>query len=201
MKYQRQKSVFCLKKKKYKFYEYILGLRTGEDAMEKHNKIFIKIQLEKDETTGNLSMKTQFDLNAPNFYQDKNGISWSPTQEEMDFIYQAFELMPNIKNKNFYNEPKIKTEKEESLSEEEEQIEEKNREEPPTSRTPPERATRTPEPAPTKKGDSDGVIITADASAVDEIIKRKKNADGVIVEADEETIVDRVLKHKKRGSW
>ena len=80
--------------------------------MDKPNKIFIKIQLEKDEETGKLLLKTRFDLEAPNFFQDKNEISWSPTREEIQFMDEAFELMPQNKeatggqrNKTETNEP------------------------------------------------------------------------------------------------
>ena len=44
--------------------------------------------------------------------------------------------------------------------------------------------------------------ISADGKTIDEIVKRKKEGtDEIMVEADEETIIDRVLKQKKKGKW
>ena len=140
--------------------------------MDKHNKIFIKIQLEKNEETGKLLLKTRFDPEAPNFFQDKNEISWCPTHEEIQFIDEAFELMPQ--NKEATHGQQNKTETNEPLDYE------KNE----TSGVKPKddflkniEKTPKPEPMPSKKGEADGVIITADASAVDEIIRKRKNGE------------------------
>jgi len=157
--------------------------------MDKSNKIYIKIQLEKDEATGQLVMKTRFDPTAPNFFHDKDEYSWCPTPEEMRFIYEAFELMPHQPLN--YTPHVVPPSEEPSLE----------KEGGPTSAQPREEIPKVMEKTLPVKKDTDGVIVTADAAAVDEIIRKRRDGEGVIVEADENTIVDKVLKHKKRGTW
>lgn len=46
-----------------------------------------------------------------------------------------------------------------------------------------------------------GLIVEADADAIDEAIKKHSKNDDSIVEADEQTIIDKVLSQKKKGRW
>ena len=46
-----------------------------------------------------------------------------------------------------------------------------------------------------------GLIVEADAEAIDEAIKKHSKDDDAIVEADEQTIIDKVLSQKKKGRW
>lgn len=62
--------------------------------MTKDDKIKIKIEVCRDQTSGKLSIMAHFNSNAPNVHQDKDGYVWVPTVEEKDFIAEAFELMP-----------------------------------------------------------------------------------------------------------
>ena len=61
--------------------------------MDKDEKIHIRLEIGRDPTSGELTLMTRFDLNAPNFRQDENGFNWSPTQEERDFLNKAFEMI------------------------------------------------------------------------------------------------------------
>lgn len=63
--------------------------------MVKEDNIHIKIELCKDETSGELKLTTYFDPNAPNFSKDEEGYVWRPTIEERDFFNEAFEFIPN----------------------------------------------------------------------------------------------------------
>ena len=63
--------------------------------MTKDNSIFIKIEITRDKKTGKLNIITHFDKNAPNFYEDKNGFYWIPTEEEKDLLNDSFDLMPS----------------------------------------------------------------------------------------------------------
>ena len=50
----------------------------------------------------------------------------------------------------------------------------------------------------------EGIIVEADAEAIEEAIKRhvgKDEEDDSIVEVDEQTIIDKVLSQKKKGKW
>jgi hypothetical protein len=61
--------------------------------MKKTENIYVSLQLEKDQTSGDLLLYIQFDRTAPNFFIDKNDINWCPTIEELDFISEAFKMV------------------------------------------------------------------------------------------------------------
>ena len=65
--------------------------------MRKHDNIFVKLQIEKDRNSGELTLNIQFDKDTPNFFTDKNVISWCPTIEEINFLNEAFELISKRK--------------------------------------------------------------------------------------------------------
>lgn len=157
--------------------------------MGKQNNIYVKIQLEKDDLSGNIILRTQFDANAPNFFQDNNQISWCPTTEELEFLNEAFNLLSKKQRKQHSqnnNELSLVEETIDTIAQEEknDSIQHDHQTEP---------------PVPVLKADAAGIIVTSDSKVLDEIIKRKQNGEGVMVEADEETIVDKVLKQKKKG--
>jgi len=92
--------------------------------MAKNDKIHVKIELGKNKT-GDLTLTAHFDSNAPNYKKEKDEIKWYPTVEEIDFINQAFDLIPEYKStgQHFSNKQKPTTEtkapsKEETLPEE-----------------------------------------------------------------------------------
>jgi hypothetical protein len=61
--------------------------------MEKTQNIHIKLEISRDPNTGSLNLLTRFDSNAPNFIKDENGFSWSPTNEERQFLNEAFDMI------------------------------------------------------------------------------------------------------------
>ena len=61
--------------------------------MGEEEDIYIKLEIEKDPNTGQLMILTRFDPEAPNFSQDKEGISWCPTAAEKNFINEAFGMI------------------------------------------------------------------------------------------------------------
>jgi len=61
--------------------------------MEKNKKIHIRLEINKDPMTGQLTLLTRFDPNAPNFLREENGFSWYPTQEEREFLNEAFNMV------------------------------------------------------------------------------------------------------------
>lgn len=75
--------------------------------MKKQENIYVALQLDKDVTSGEIVINIQFDRNAPNFYTNKNMISWCPTKEELDFINEAFGILHKKKNQSpqHKNEP------------------------------------------------------------------------------------------------
>ncbi len=61
--------------------------------MGNKDNLFIKLQLEKDQYTGRLFLRVYFDRNAPNITIQNELISWNPTQAELSFIQETFELI------------------------------------------------------------------------------------------------------------
>ena len=158
------------------------------DRMNKHDKIYVKIQIEKDKDSGELTIRTHFDPDAPNLFQEKSSISWYPTHEEIEFINETFELISKHKSKDNHSVNKVKKEKTMPPLEQE-KVEDAE-------------VTETKDDS-SKTVDKDKELpISADGKTIDEIVKRKKDGtDEIMVEADEETIIDRVLKQKKKGKW
>lgn len=66
--------------------------------MKKQENIYVSLQLNKDDSSGEIVLHVQFDRNAPNFFTNKNTISWCPTNEELDFINEAFGMLSKKKN-------------------------------------------------------------------------------------------------------
>lgn len=61
--------------------------------MKNTKNVYVSLQLKKDDTSGELLLNIQFNQEAPNFYSEKGTISWSPTNEELDFVSEAFEMI------------------------------------------------------------------------------------------------------------
>ncbi len=61
--------------------------------MENKENIHIKLEISRDKNSGNLTLMTKFDPNAPNFEKDETGFSWAPTDEERQFINEAFDMI------------------------------------------------------------------------------------------------------------
>lgn len=59
--------------------------------MQNDENIHIKLEIKKDPTSGELYLMTRFDTNAPNFIRDETGFKWCPTNEERNFLNDAFE--------------------------------------------------------------------------------------------------------------
>jgi hypothetical protein len=229
-------------------------------AMAKDNKIYVKILLEKEKSSGNMILTAHFDPQAPNYSKDKNGFLWYPTEAEIDFINEAFELIPRYKttDRHFVNktqeEQKVTAPPvEKQLEKEDKEVEQEDLEdyrssdsaktveepvEPETQNesedhlepeSPPEeyekQSDTPPEPEETQfeveeqdtttqeeldqqeaeqKKQEEKILVEADEKTIDDMVKRKTGEiddDGLLVEVDKATIIDKVLKQKKKGKW
>ncbi|MCK4332976.1 MAG: hypothetical protein KAV40_05290 [Thermoplasmatales archaeon] len=66
--------------------------------MKKNENIHVKLQIGKDENSGELILNIRFDKDTPNFFTDKDVISWCPTIEEINFVNEAFEMISKRKS-------------------------------------------------------------------------------------------------------
>lgn len=61
--------------------------------MTKDDNVYIKVEVGRNPDTGKLCIMTRFDSDAPNFFDEENGFSWSPTLEERQFLNEAFKMI------------------------------------------------------------------------------------------------------------
>ena len=61
--------------------------------MKKNERLYIKINLEKNTDSGEIRPNIQFDNNAPNFTKEKDVASWDPSFEEWAFVNEVFEIL------------------------------------------------------------------------------------------------------------
>lgn len=85
--------------------------------MRKQENIYVSLQLDKDVVSGEIVLGIQFDRNAPNFFTNKNTLSWCPTKEELEFINEAFGMLTKKKHQQ-QSTPDLSGEHEEAHSEE-----------------------------------------------------------------------------------
>ncbi len=71
----------------------IQNIKVDEDSMDRDENIHIRLEISRDPIDGGLNLLTRFNPNAPNFKQDENGFSWSPTKEEREFLNEAFGII------------------------------------------------------------------------------------------------------------
>ena len=175
--------------------------------MGKDNSIYIKLEITRDKKTGQLNILTHFNNNAPNIHQDKDGVYWIPTEEERHLINDSFELMPTTDTLPSINRVEIKSIPKPTTDQTEPAK--------PTIETPsPQVETKpklpeeqTPEPPKDENQEQElrsedveeGVMIEADDQAIENALKKHtQEKDNGMVEADEQTIIDKVLKQKKK---
>ena len=172
--------------------------------MDKNDNIFVKLQIEKDNQSGGLTLGIYFDRNAPNFSTEKNTVSWSPTLEEIDFITETFEMISNCKGQYRQRDDNIKNNETPFHSQ-------KRTEEPPTVKTESKIAEFQPFdtnedaaeentfPSSTESEEiEEKIFVQANEETIEEASKRKKGEsfEEFVVDADEKTIIDKVLKEK-----
>ena len=174
--------------------------------MGKNDNIFVKLQIEKDNQSGDMMLGIYFDKNAPNFSTEKDILNWSPTLEEIDFIVETFEMISKSKSKFNRHDYTIK-----------------NKETPPhnlkkTEESPPVKTTskmeefeplnadnnageNTPAPDTAPEESQEKIFVQANEETINEALSRKKGepSEEFMVEADEKTIIDKVLKQKLKN--
>lgn len=166
--------------------------------MKKNENIFISLELQKNLDLKALMLRVQFDRNAPNFSEENESISWSPTVDELDFIKEAFELIGcntvqimDVKETQEVDSPPALGLETAEHSHRSSEIR--------IAPLPNDLTTEVPEGPRSshlkRKEDEEKIFIQADEKKIDEILKRKKQQ----YETDDETeIVDKMMKQKKK---
>ncbi len=65
--------------------------------MAKEDNIHIRLEISKDPSSGDITLLTRFDANAPNFIKDETGFKWFPTPQERAFLNEAFDMITKRK--------------------------------------------------------------------------------------------------------
>jgi hypothetical protein len=169
--------------------------------MKKNENIFISLEIQKDLESKSLVLSVQFDRNAPNFSEENESISWFPTCDEIDFITEAFELIGG-------NKVQLQ-EREEiqdvDISPETDTPDYSHRSSEiriaPLPNNMSIDLTEEVGPAQSRdKEDEERIFIQADEKKIDEILKRKKHLvkEQYATDSDEKTIIDKMVKQKKK---
>jgi len=194
--------------------------------MDKNENVFIKLQIEKNHSSGDLILVLNFDKNAPNFSMDKDTIRWSPTFEELDLVMETYEITSKKKNRvKSYDEevrniipfPHSDDKTEVSLSDEpserkiatfeplEENIDFK---ESPSESVLDKKddeeeifvqvGEKTSDPVLDRKDDEEEIFVQVGEKTPDPVLDRKDDGKEIFVQVDEKTI-DATLKRKSVG--
>ena len=68
-------------------------------VVAKTSNIHVKVELDRNPETNAILLKTVFNPKAPNISNDKKEFIWEPTPDEIDFLFQAFNLFPSSSQK------------------------------------------------------------------------------------------------------
>ena len=169
--------------------------------MKKNENIFISLQIQKDKESKGLYLSVQFDKTAANFSMENETITWCPTGDELEFMADAFHLIgeSNVNRKttdepNTPNRSPVVNTSEPPVHSSETRI----------APLPDENVIEIATDSGTvhgKKNDSDErIFIQADDKKIDEVLKRKKPGmdEEYVIESGEKTLIDRMLKQKKK---
>lgn len=170
--------------------------------MVKNDNIYVKLQIEKDNQSGGLTLGIYFDKNAPNFSIEKNGMNWTPTLEELEFIFETFDLVSSKKEKTHYSSNKSKNSNSNSnfndpLSEQSGDEKQPNQleVEPITSSPVEQEGQSFPDQV-----DEDGerIFVQADDKLIDEAIKRKQveQVEKFSTDSNDKFKIDKVLRDR-----
>lgn len=170
--------------------------------MMKNDNIFIILQIQKDQESKVLFLNIQLDKAAPNFSIQDETITWCPTFDEIDFITEAFELIrgykgqgktpDNVEHSEFITETTNTVKSDRHSSE--------TRIAPPSDDSVIEVAADVGSSHTKKKTTENNIFVQADDKTIDEVLKRKKPGAGEdhVIESGEKTLIDRMLKQKKK---
>ncbi|KYK24082.1 hypothetical protein AYK25_01990 [Thermoplasmatales archaeon SM1-50] len=174
--------------------------------MRENENIFISLEIRKNAESKGLMLSVQFDTKAPNFFQEDETFTWSPTYDELYFIKEAFALMGG-------NQVQLR-EKEEPQEEESEDIDTSfgmdktdyshRSSEIRIAPLPNEVALEVPEDVKSSNlknnAEEEKIFIQADEKKIDEILHRKKQATKKKFQPNPnaKTMLDKMMKQKKK---
>ncbi|MBN2599263.1 MAG: hypothetical protein JXA75_01880 [Candidatus Thermoplasmatota archaeon] len=179
--------------------------------MKRNENIYIALEIQKSAEAKGLALSVQFDRNAPNFLEENGLINWCPTCDELDFITEAFALMGGNhlrfpeKEKETEGEEEVELVQEDDHSSQLEQTNYSHRSSEiriaplPNNLTIEETDDRRPLNRKDRE-DEEKVFIQADEKKIDEILQRKKQMarEHYAHDAEDKTIVERMMKQKKK---
>jgi hypothetical protein len=170
--------------------------------MKKNENVSISLQIQREKETNGMILGVKFNKDAPNFLLENDNITWYPTGDEIDFITDAFQLIEGSREK-----AKTAQEPASPVRHTEENSSTEPSEHPSEIRIPPlpddpiidiGNSSETVQP----KNDEidEKIFVQADDKKIDEVLRRKRPGidEEYIIESGEKTIIDRMLKQKKK---
>jgi hypothetical protein len=159
------------------------------------------LHIQKDQESKKLLLSVQFDKNSPNFSTESDTIIWCPTCDEIDFIAEAFELIGGAEfPEKAEEEPPNTTIPSEDNAMDYSHRSSEIRSDPLEDDIAIEVTAGSGSSSIENKKDDEKIFIQADEKKIDEILKRKKPIvkKNYIAKSGEKTLIDRMLKQKKK---
>ncbi len=170
--------------------------------MKKNENISISLQIQRDKESNEMLLSVKFHKDAENFSINDDNIIWYPTSDEIDFIADAFQLIEGSKEKTKTTEERTPaTRPSEDVTTTEPTAHPSEIRIPPLPEDPIIDINATPEVIhPNNNEIDEKIFVQADDKKIDEVLKRKKSGidEEYIIESGEKTIIDRMLKQKKK---
>jgi len=162
--------------------------------MEKNNEINIRIQIDKDYNSGDFRINIFFNKDAPNLKVDKEYINWCPTDQEIEFLLETYDMIEKRKNslsaKQYTEQPTMEQHSKNLVGD---STQKENAEFESIGTTEDDEVTI---PNNDNKKNEEKIFIQADHETIDKILEKKKDdqEDSYTAEADDQSIIDKVLK-------
>ncbi|MBN1860440.1 MAG: hypothetical protein JW840_03145 [Candidatus Thermoplasmatota archaeon] len=169
--------------------------------MKKNENIFVSLEIQKDMETKGLFLSVQFDRNAPNFFQENETITWLPTNDELHFLNEAFDLIgtTTLQMKTIEETPEADNSSGIESTDYSHRSSEIR-----IAPLPNDLTLEVDEEAESSRvrnrDDEEKIFIQADEKKIDEILKRKKHAvrQKNNDDSEDKALVERMLKQKKK---
>jgi hypothetical protein len=146
--------------------------------------VFITLAVEKDAETNHIQLHVVFHHDANNIELTKATTTWAPTTEELEFLNEAFCLIP-VQHSTEPSQPKAKPEH--HLTDDED---------PSIRHSVTEEEIHAAVVSKKRGAEQDPVLVQVDEKIIEEVIQRRKPAETL---DKTETLVDRLTKKKKTG--
>jgi hypothetical protein len=169
--------------------------------MKRNENIFVSAEIKKNLESKKLVIGVKFDKNASNVSTESGTIVWYPTCDEIDFIAEVFDLIEGA------GYPEKAIEKPQNTATRSKEIIIESSQHSSKIRIPPLEDDTSMDVTEDLRSscindveNKETIFLQADEKKIDEILNRKKmvTKEDCVIESGEKTLIDRMLKQKKK---